>query len=141
MLTQALISDFTVNSETTDQSTTDLAQDSTRAKASTQKKWTVMVYMAADNNLETYGVQDMNEMESVGSSSDVNLLVQFDRHPTGSDISGYSSTNGDWSDTRRFLVQRDNDKELFYNYTEDENMWLIGETNMAARQTFRSFME
>ncbi|MCK5560112.1 MAG: hypothetical protein KAJ51_05940, partial [Thermoplasmata archaeon] len=97
MLTQALISDFTVNSETTDQSTTDLAQDSTRAKASTQKKWTVMVYMAADNNLETYGVQDMNEMESVGSSSDVNLLVQFDRHPTGSDISGYSSTNGDWS--------------------------------------------
>ena len=39
------------------------------------KQWTVMVYMSADNNLEPDGIHDLNEMESVGSTDDVNIVV------------------------------------------------------------------
>lgn len=111
-----------------------------RSRADEQKKWTVMVYMAADNNLEFYGIEDMNEMERVGSSDDVNILVQFDRHPSSTVSSGYSGSNGDWTDTRRFYIEQDNDSTNFHDYTEDVNMWVIGETNMALEQTFEDFL-
>lgn len=74
-------------------------------------KWTVMVYMAADNNLEYYGVEDMNELEHAGSSQEVNIIVQFDRHEDDNIQSGYTGSNGDWSDTRRFYVEYDEDPE------------------------------
>ena len=41
-------------------------------------KWTFMVYMAGDNNLSGAGDEDLREMRQVGSTSDVNVLVQFD---------------------------------------------------------------
>lgn len=41
------------------------------------KTWTVMVYMAADNNLAIAGLQDIDEMEAGGGSSDeVSVVVQ-----------------------------------------------------------------
>jgi len=43
------------------------------------RKWTVMVYMDADNNLDLAGVNDIVEMEAVGSSSQVDIVVLFDR--------------------------------------------------------------
>jgi hypothetical protein len=43
------------------------------------KKWTVMVYMAGDNNLDEDGKEDLDEMCQVGSSSEFNVVVQFDR--------------------------------------------------------------
>jgi len=51
-------------------------------------KWTIMVYMDADNNLEDAGISDFNEMEVAGSTQDVAILVLMDRIP------GYDSTNG-----------------------------------------------
>jgi hypothetical protein len=44
-----------------------------------KKKWTFMVYMAGDNNLSDAGDRDLEEMRAVGSSADVNVVVQFDR--------------------------------------------------------------
>lgn len=42
-----------------------------------KKEWTVMVYMAADNNLAIAGLDDLEEMEKAGgSSSDVQFVVQ-----------------------------------------------------------------
>jgi Clostripain family len=46
--------------------------------ASRRKKWTVMVWMAGDNNLESFGEKDIAEMKRVGSNDDVNIVVQFD---------------------------------------------------------------
>jgi PKD repeat protein len=109
-------------------------------RANETKKWTVMIYMAADNNLEYYGVSDMNEMEKVGSSEDVNIIVQFDRHPGSSVSAGYTSSNGDWDETKRFYIEHDEDNTNFYDYVENENMWSLGETNMAAQSTFNNFM-
>jgi hypothetical protein len=41
-------------------------------------KWTFMVYMAGDNSLSSAGDKDLGEMRSVGSTPQVNILVQFD---------------------------------------------------------------
>lgn len=41
-------------------------------------KWTFMVYMAGDNNLSTAGDKDLNEMRQVGSTPEVNIIVEFD---------------------------------------------------------------
>jgi PKD repeat protein len=61
-------------------------------------KWTFMVYLDGDNNLEDVALTDFMEMASVGSNSDINIIVQMDR------IYNYSSAYGDWTGTKRFLV-------------------------------------
>ncbi len=47
--------------------------------ASKKAKWTVMVYMAGDNNLDLAALRDISEMARVGSSKEVSILVQLDR--------------------------------------------------------------
>ncbi len=44
-----------------------------------KKKWTFMVYMAGDNDLDSAGVGDLQEMIQVGSTADVNIIAEFDR--------------------------------------------------------------
>jgi len=61
-------------------------------------EWTFLVYLDADNNLEDVGIADFLEMASVGSTSLVNLVVQFDR------AAGFDSQYGDWTTAKRFLV-------------------------------------
>ncbi len=68
--------------------------------AAAQAKWTFMVYLDADNDLEQYGADDFLEMAQIGSTADVNIVVQFDR------ISGYDSSYGDWTTCKRFLVTK-----------------------------------
>lgn len=52
-----------------------------KAKESTggQAKWTVMIYMGGDNNLDGAALRDITEMAKIGSTKDVNVLVQLDR--------------------------------------------------------------
>lgn len=57
------------------------------------KEWTFLVYINADNNLDENGVDDMNEMESVGSTDQLNIVTQLDREGAG----------GTW----RYLVHKD----------------------------------
>lgn len=38
-----------------------------------------MIYLAGDNNLETYALKDLAEMSLVGSSTDVAIVAQLDR--------------------------------------------------------------
>ena len=40
--------------------------------------WTIMAYLAGDNNLETYALDDLDEMELIGSSDTVNIIVLVD---------------------------------------------------------------
>ncbi len=47
--------------------------------ATARKKWTVMVWMAGDNDLESFGDKDIAEMKRVGSNGDIDVVVQFDR--------------------------------------------------------------
>lgn len=41
-------------------------------------EWTVMVYMAADNNLDIEAIKDLEVMKTVGSSKNVNVVAQYD---------------------------------------------------------------
>ena len=66
------------------------------------KEWTIMVFVNGKNNLERFLVSDMNEMEQIGSTDKVNVVVEAGR--TGS----YSSSNS-WKGTRRYLMQKDAD--------------------------------
>lgn len=42
-------------------------------------KWTVLVYLVADNNLDEYTETDLLELELGGSSEDVNVLIIMDK--------------------------------------------------------------
>ena len=49
---------------------------------SSKAKWTFMVYLDGDNDLDPYSQADLNEMMSVGSDSNVTILVQRDGYGT-----------------------------------------------------------
>jgi|GEM_PF-264718 len=72
-------------------------------KALPEKEWTVMVYINAKNNLEKFGLKDMNEMELVGSGDRHNVVVELGR------MGGYHDSDGDWTGARRYLVRKDGD--------------------------------
>ena len=91
-------------------------------------EWTFMVYLDADNNLESAGIDDFLEMATVGSSSDINIVVQMDRH------GGHDNTYGDWTGTRRFLI----------NSGDAPNappLADLGEQNMGDPDTLQGFVE
>jgi hypothetical protein len=73
--------------------------------AQREAEWTVMSYMALDNNLEREGFGDLREMSFAGSNRDVNIIVQYDR------TQGYDDSDGDWTTTRRYLVE-ETEREL-----------------------------
>lgn len=66
--------------------------------AQNNKAWTFLVYFAADNDLEGYMIGDVAEMIQIGSSNDVNVVIQVDR------TQGYDDSWADFTDTRRFYV-------------------------------------
>jgi len=69
------------------------------APPSPQAKWTVMVYISGDNNLEDYVVKDIEtELAPTGSSADVQVVALADRGP------GYDTSYGDWQTTKLFHV-------------------------------------
>jgi len=43
-------------------------------------QWTIMVYLDGDNNLDPDSVADIAEMETVGSTTNVNVIVLWDRY-------------------------------------------------------------
>ncbi|MBE3092536.1 MAG: hypothetical protein IMZ51_02575 [Chloroflexi bacterium] len=93
-------------------------------------EWTVMVYLDADNNLESAGIDDINEMEMVGSTGDVNIVVQADRIP------GYDISNSDWTNTRRYYITQDFNPVLINSEFND-----LGELNMGESQTLIDFTD
>lgn len=67
--------------------------------------WTFAVFMNGDNNLESYVSHDLNELEQVGSQPGVHVVVQADR------IDGYDTSDGDWTGTRRYYIEGDDDRQ------------------------------
>lgn len=43
----------------------------------TQKEWTLLVFLNGNNNLDRFGKMNMLQMEKVGSTSDINVVVQW----------------------------------------------------------------
>ncbi len=75
---------------------------------SVQPRWTVLVWIAGDNNLDSFGLSDLGEMKEAGSTEDVAIVAQFDRM-------------GD-SGTRRYYLRKG-------TKLEDDVVEELGETN------------
>lgn len=74
---------------------------SATAAPAARAKWTVMVYISGDNNLEDYVVKDIEtELAPTGSSADVQVVALADRGP------GYDTSYGDWQTTKLFHVTK-----------------------------------
>ncbi len=81
-----------------------------------EKKWTVLVYLAADNNLNTYARLNIEQMKQAGSSADLNIVYLYDN--LGTDQTGYYYAD---AGTSRYLKE-------------------TGEVNMGQAQTAKNFI-
>jgi hypothetical protein len=71
------------------------------AAPAAQAKWTVMVYISGDNNLEDYVVKDLElELAPTGSGANVQVVALADRGP------GYDTSRGDWQTTKLYHVMQ-----------------------------------
>jgi Clostripain family len=81
-------------------------------------KWTIMLYMNADNDLDPYALMDFEEIAAVKYSSRVNVVVQLDRYGSG-------DTDAQWGETRRFLMRQNlkpTRSNSFQAFEEEMNM-------------------
>ncbi|HEX5808876.1 MAG TPA: clostripain-related cysteine peptidase [Anaerolineales bacterium] len=102
---------------------------SVQAAPPTKAKWTVMVYISGDNDLESYVVPDLEEeLAAVGSSANVQVIALVDRGP------GYDTSYGDWQTTQLFRVT----KGMTASPANALADW--GERNMADKQTLIDFV-
>jgi len=83
------------------------------------ESWTVLVYMAADNNLAQMGKLDINSMESVAQPANLNLIVQAD-FPEGA---------------KRYKVQQDDSDSITSPIISN-----LGNIDSGNPQTLKQFM-
>ena len=95
------------------------------------KKWTFLVYEASDNDLEKFMVQDINDMENVGSSNNMNIVLQMDRGENPSELSG------GWKGARRFKLDKNEDPfNIDSTVLQD-----LGQVNMSDPKNLADFIE
>lgn len=76
----------------------EITQDATRsnAKGLRKKPWTIIIYMAADNDLRNFATRNIKQMSSIGSTENITIVVHLDIR-----MSGNVKT------TRRYLIEKD----------------------------------
>ena len=96
--------------------------ESVESEVSGQSNWTFMVYLDGDNDLSDYAIADFNEMEQVGSTDQVSIVVLMDLYGAG------------------------NSKIYYVTYDDDPNsinssvVADLGEVNMGDPQTLINFV-
>ena len=93
-----------------------------------QVKWTIMIFMNGDNDLEPFAIRDFLEMATHEQSDEVNIVVQFDRSPH------WTSAHGNWTQALRFLVSQ-HMRPTVANAVAD-----IGEVNMGDGEVLVDFV-
>lgn len=94
------------------------------------KQWTILGYLAGDNNLASAALTDIQEMEAVGSTNDINVVVQIDH------AADYNTGNDAWRSTRRYFINKGS------NPTKIESTLLkdLGETNTGDPAVIQDFL-
>ena len=85
------------------------------SKSVTGNKWTVMIYLDADNDLVPWGKTDIEEMQAVGSTQNVTVILQYDK---------------EGSTTKRYKVEKGS-----LTLLDD-----LGELDMSAPETLQNFV-
>ncbi|MBS3742296.1 MAG: hypothetical protein KGY75_01630 [Candidatus Cloacimonetes bacterium] len=91
-------------------------------------EWTVLVYMAADNNLSQSAFKDINEMETVDYSDSINVVVQVDPN----DNLSYPPY---FSEARRYYIKYDENPDSIGSRLLDN----LGEIDTSAPGELSSF--
>jgi hypothetical protein len=92
-------------------------------------EWLYMVYLDGDNNLESYGVKDLNEMElGLASNSGVKVLVLFD---------GYSGRYIGHKGAKIYEVVHDTSASAVKSKVVND----LGEVNMGDPSTLTDFVD
>jgi hypothetical protein len=89
--------------------------------------WTVMVYIAADNNLDPQAMADVQEMEKVGSTDQVQITVLLDR-------------SAGWKTTRRAIIQRAPEEDVQSMNPNLPTCEDLGEADSGNADTLRDFI-
>lgn len=99
------------------------------AAPAARAKWTLMVYMSGDNNLESYIVKDLElELAALGSTPNVQVTALADRGP------GYDKSRGDWQSTKLYHPTQG----MVADAASAVADW--GERNMGSPQTLVDFV-
>lgn len=61
-----------------------------------KKDWTLMIYIAADNDLRNFAIRNLKQMASIGSTENINVIVHLDIK-----LSGNNKV------TKRYYIQKD----------------------------------
>jgi cysteine peptidase C11 family protein len=94
-----------------------------------QARWTIMVYMSGDNNLEDFIVKDIElELGLAGSNADIQIVALADRGP------GYDTSRGNWQTTKLYHVTQG----IVADATSAVADW--GERNFGNPQTLIDFV-
>jgi hypothetical protein len=97
-----------------------------------QSKWTVLVYLNAANDLDSFGDLNVNQMEKVAGNANVRFIVQWKQAL----IPGVSESPS-FQGTRRYLLERDtNTNEVHSQLLQDLGMGV----DMGDWQTLHDFV-
>lgn len=121
-----------ISSTRTRPTSTPRATQSLQTSRTSAAEWTILVYLDGDNNLEQEAITDFREMATVGSTSEVNIVVQMDR--IGSQEEWDTTSYGNWKTTKRFLIKRGQTP------TAKNALADLGERNMGNPKTLADFI-
>ncbi len=93
-------------------------------------QWTVLLYYAADNNLEAFIMRELNRLELIGSTAEVHFIALVDRHPR------YWAGSDNWSDTRLLRIEKDHN---LFTITSPV-VRKLGERNTGSAETLERFI-
>jgi len=88
----------------------------------TKKEWTFMVFINGVNDLDDFGYLNINQMEEVGATDQINILVQ---HGTLKD-----------TQTHRYFITQDNDRQKISSPTVE----LLGTVDMGDKNELAHFI-
>lgn len=95
----------------------------TSINAATPKSWTFLIFINGNNNLDSYGEQNIIDMEKVGSNDQVNIVVQW---------ASMSAQK-----TVRLLVQKSDDSSQVTSPILED----LGVVDMGSYQTLEDFIK
>ncbi len=99
----------------------------TPTQAQSPATWTIMLYSTADtSDIELGMLLDINEVEFVGSTDQVQFVAQVDR----------TTADPSWTDARRFLLTQDGDWQV----VNSPIVASLGEVNQGDPQTLTDFV-
>ncbi len=94
-------------------------------------RWTILIFMNAANDLQNYGLNDINELESIAQGSNVRFVVQWKQAP------GVGGSTPSFVGTRRYYITSDQTSRIESQLWED----LGTSVDMGAPETLLDFVE